>query len=288
MQSLMMVTKIRAVILLLSLILVAWKQPAPADEITIAAASDLNFVLQELTAQFEKSTGNKVKLTFGSSGNFFAQIQNGAPYDLFFSADMEYPRRLEQQGLAESGGLYRYATGKIVLWALAESSLDVSRGLPALLDAGVRKIAIANPAHAPYGRAASDALHHEGLYDKVADKLVFGENISQTAQFVLTGNADAGIVALSLAVAPSMKAKGKFFLIPSDEYAPLEQAAVMVRSSQKKNTAREFLEFLRTPKSIAIMKQYGFSLPQDGNEHRGPLKKTPPSKKKKHEAANRQ
>ena len=276
-------TKIRAVILLLSLILLAWKQPAPADEITIAAASDLNFVLQELAAQFEKSTGTHVKLIFGSSGNFFAQIQNGAPYDLFFSADMEYPRKLEQEGLTDSGSLYKYATGKIVLWVLAESKIDVSRGLPALLDAGVRKIAIANPAHAPYGRAASDALRHEGLYDKIAGKLVFGENISQTAQFVLTGNADAGIVALSLAVAPSMKSKGKFFLIPSEEYAPLEQAAVMVRSSKQKNTAREFLEFLRTPKSIAIMKQYGFSLPQDGNEHRSPPK-NPPLKKKKHEA----
>lgn len=269
--------RIRAAIWLFILVFVAWKQPAPAAELTIAAASDLNFVMQELAARFEKTTGEKVKLTFGSSGNFFAQIQNGAPYDLFFSADVKYPLALEREGLVEPGTMYRYAVGKIVIWVLTESKVDLTRGLPALLDAGVRKIAIANPAHAPYGSAAVAALNYAKLYDKVAGKLVFGENISQTAQFVLTGNADAGIIALSLAAAPSMKGKGRFYAIPQDEYPPLEQAAVIVRSSHEKKRARRFLEFLRRPESIALMKQYGFTLPADGKAVESPIG---PNKKK--------
>src|SRR5947209_1738637 len=181
-------------------------------EITVAAASDLTFALHDLAAQFEKRTGKQVKLSFGSSGNFFAQIENGAPYDLFFSADIEYPEKLEQAGLTEPGTLFRYATGKLVLWAPKESGIDLSRGLSSLLDPRVKKIAIANPTHAPYGRAAVAALRRENLYDKLAGKLVFGENISQTAQFVLTGNADIGIIAISLALSPPMESKGKYFV----------------------------------------------------------------------------
>ena len=232
--------------------------------ITVAAASDLSFVLQDLAARFEKRTDTQVKLSFGSSGNFFAQIQNGAPYDVFFSADIEYPQRLEQAGLSEPRTLYRYATGKLVLWALKESPVDVSHGLPALLDASVKKVAVANPAHAPYGRAAVSALRRESLYDKLAAKLVFGENISQTAQFVLTGNADAGIIAMSLALSPPVESKGKYFVIAQQDYPPLEQAAVILRSSKNKQLAKQFVDFLKRPESVALFKSYGFS-PAEAN-----------------------
>ena len=248
--------------LLVTLIALAVCFPAlaRAGEITIAAAADLNFAFRELAPRFEKATGNKVKLSFGSSGNFYSQIHNGAPYDLFFSADIAYPEKLAEAGLVE-GGLYEYATGEIVLWALASSPIDVNRGLSVLLDPAVHKIAVANPKLAPYGKAAVAALQHDHLYDKVEKKLVFGENISQTAQFVQSGNADVGIIALSLAVAPAMKEKGKYFVIPADNYPPLKQAAALLKASKNKDTARQFIAFLKTPEIAQLMHRYGFILP---------------------------
>src|SRR5438270_226428 len=165
-----------------------------SGELNIAAASDLSFAMTELAANYEMETGTMVKVTSGSSGNFFSQIQNGAPFDLFFAADIDYPKKLEAGGLGEPGTLYQYATGKIVIWVPAGSELDVSKGLPVLLDPGVRKIAIANPQHAPYGRAAVAAMTKQGIYQKLTNKLVFGENVSQAAQFVESGNAEVGII----------------------------------------------------------------------------------------------
>jgi molybdate transport system substrate-binding protein len=234
---------------------------AYADDLNIAAASDLSFAMKELAASYEKQTGTVVKVTLGSSGNFFTQIQNGAPFDLFFSADIDYPRKLEAAGLGEPGTLYQYATGKIVVWVPAGSKLDVSKGLAVLTDPSVRKIAIANPKHAPYGRAAVAAMTKQGIYDKMTDKLVFGENISQTAQFVESGNADVGIIALSLALAPAMAGKGKYYEVPQDLYPPLDQAAIVIKASQKKEQAKQFLAYLKTPESIALLQRYGFTLP---------------------------
>ena len=231
-----------------------------AQEITVAAASDLQFALQEVKARFEKNTGTRVNVVFGSSGNFFTQIQNGAPFDLFFSADIEYPQKLEAAGLTEPGTLYEYAVGKLVLWAPKDSQLDLSSGLQVLVDPRVKKIAIANPEHAPYGRAAVAALRHEGIYDKVADRLVLGENISQTASFVVSGSADIGIVALSLALAPTLKEKGKYAEVPADEYPAIRQAAVVLKSSPQKNVAERFVAYLKTPAIVDLLKSYGFSV----------------------------
>ncbi len=233
-----------------------------AQEITVAAASDLQFAFQEVATRFQHDSGKSVKLIFGSSGNFFAQIQNGAPFDLFFSADSEYPKKLDAAGLAEPGTIYEYAVGKIVLWAPNESTLDLSRGLAVLLDASVKKIAIANPEHAPYGRAAVAALQHEKIYEKVRDKFVLGENISQTASFVVSGSAEIGIVALSLALAPSMKERGRYVEIPSDDYPPIRQAAMLLKSSKQKAAAQQFLDYVKSPAIIELLKTYGFSLPQ--------------------------
>jgi len=240
---------------------------AGAAEIKVAAAADLTFAFKDVAARFQKETGNNVKLTYGSSGNFFAQIQNGAPFDLFFSADVGYAEKLAAAGLAEPGSMYEYASGKIVIWAPSASKLDLSRGLATLLDPGIRKIAIANPQHAPYGTAAVAAMRHAAAYDKIKSKLVLGENISQTAQFVQSGNADVGIIALSLALAPAMKNNGRYVEIPAADYPPLVQAGVVLKSSRNKGLARQFLKFLKEPGTVALMERYGFSIPQDAAGH---------------------
>ncbi len=232
-----------------------------AQDLSIAAAADLQFAFKDVAVRFEKQTGHHVQVTFGSSGNFFAQIQNGAPFDLFFSADSNYPKKLEAAGLTEPGSFYSYAVGKIVLWAPEASSLDLNQGLKALLDPSVKKIAIANPDHAPYGRAAVAALKRENLYDQVSSKFVIGENISQTATFVASGNADVGIIALSLALSPTMQKDGKYEEVPAADYPPLEQAAVILKSSKQKELARQFIAFLQSPARAEVMKQYGFTLP---------------------------
>ena len=253
--------RIRSLCVGVALLLVAGVSLSVAQTITVAAAADLQFAFQDVATRFEKNSGKQVKLTFGSSGNFFAQIQNGAPFDLFFSADLDYARKLDTAGLAEPETLYEYAVGKIVLWAPQQSPLDLKRGLQVLLDPAIKKIAIANPEHAPYGRAAVAALRHEKLYDQVAGKFVLGENISQTATFVISGSADVGIVALSLALAPAMKDKGKYAEIPADDHPPIEQAALILKSSQQKATAREFLAFVKSPEIVNLLKTYGFSVP---------------------------
>src|SRR6202171_2155252 len=174
-----------------------------AQELKIAAAADLKFAMADLAAQFEKRAGGKLDVTYGSSGNFLSQIAHGAPFDLFFSADAEYPKKLETAGLTEPGTLNEYALGRIVIWTSSDSRIRVAKaGWEALLDESIEKIAIANPEHAPYGRAAVAALRNAGIYEQVKAKLVYGENIAQAAQFVASGNAQAGILALSLAVSP--------------------------------------------------------------------------------------
>src|SRR5258707_4871389 len=179
-----------------------------AQEIRVAAAADLKFALDELDAQYQKQTGKKIDVSYGSSGNFFAQIQNGAPFDLLLSANIEYPRKLEAAGLAEPGTLYEYAVGRIVIWMPADAHADLAKlGWKALLQPGVERIAIANPEHAPYGRAAVAALRNAGVYEQVRRRLVYGENIAQAAQFVASGSAQAGILALSLAVFPPRGAR---------------------------------------------------------------------------------
>jgi molybdate transport system substrate-binding protein len=240
-----------------------WLSPPDlgAQGLTVAAASDLQSVMPAIARQFEQASGQEVTLTFGSSGNFFSQIQNGAPFDLYFSADIEYPRRLEEEGRVDRGSIVTYAIGHLVLWTRGDSGVDVRNGLGVLLDARVRRIAIANPEHAPYGRAAVAALRHAGLYERLQTKLVLGENVSQAAQFVDSGNADAGIIALSLARDLALKGRGIFLQIPAAAHPPIEQAAGIVASSRRKAAARAFLEFIRTPEVVALLMSYGFEPP---------------------------
>jgi molybdate transport system substrate-binding protein len=223
---------------------------AQGQNIRIAAAAVLKFAMAELSENFEKQTGTKVNVTYGSSGNFFSQMQNGAPFDLFFSADIEYPKKLEAAGLAEPETLY------------------VTRERwKSLLDASVQKIVIANPEHAPYGRAAVAALQKAGIYESVKAKLVYGENISQAAQFVQSGNAQAGIVAMSLAVSPGMR-DGKRWEIPAEMHPAIEQGAIVLKSARDKETARAFMEFVKSATGRAILAKYGFEVPEK-SRHEG-------------------
>jgi molybdate transport system substrate-binding protein len=234
---------------------------ARAQEVSVAAAADLKFAMNDLVAAYEKQSGNKINVTYGSSGNFFTQLQNGAPFDVFFSADVDYARKLDAAGLAEPATLTTYAIGRIVLWAPSDSPLDLAPGWKVLLDDRVKKIAIANPAHAPYGRAAVAAMQKAGVYDQAKPKFVFGENISQTAQFVQSGNAQIGVVALSLALSSTMKS-GKRWEISADTYPPIEQAAVVMKTAKNKDAARAFLAFVNSAPARVILANYGFSFPK--------------------------
>jgi molybdate transport system substrate-binding protein len=250
---------LRCLILLCALLV--FRPMEAAQNIRVAAAADLRFALDELGMRYEKQTGSKMDVSYGSSGNFLAQIQNGAPFDVFLSADVEYPRKLEIAGLAEPGTLYEYAFGRIVIWMPADTRVDLSKlGWKALLDPIIQKIAIGNPEHAPYGRAAVAALRSAGVYEQVRAKLVYGENIAQAAQFVASGNAQAGILALSLAISPPMR-EGKRWEIPANMHPPIEQAAVILKSAKDKDGARAFLMFLKSAEARKILESYGFSVP---------------------------
>lgn len=234
----------------------------PADhEINVAAAADLSSALQEVAVAYQNRTGTALKISFGASGALTQQIENGAPFDIFFSADMDYPKRLISAGHADGATLYRYAVGKLVLWVPKDSPLDVEhKGMDVLLDPSVKKIAMANPQHAPYGRAAAAALQHYGLSEKVSDKLVLGENIAQAAQFVESGNAQVGFVALAHAAAPAMQGKGKYWVVPAIAYPALDQGVVLLSQSVHKQDAAAFLEYVRSPEFAATLKKYGFAM----------------------------
>ncbi len=249
---------------LLALLLLLIGTFATAQEIVVAAAADMSAALPELAAAYTKKTGQTVKLSFGSSGNLTNQIRNGAPFDAFFSADEQYPQQLIAEGLASKDTLYRYAVGRLVLWVPTDSPLDLSKlGIQALLDPSVKKISIANPATAPYGRTAEAALRHFGIYDQVSSRLVLGENVSQAAQFVESGNAQAGLIALSHALAPALKDKGRYWTVPLDAYPTLNQAVVVLSRSKQQDAARKFLEFLRGAEASSLLRSYGFSLPAE-------------------------
>ena len=245
--------------LLLILIATFGCSVAHTEDITVAAASDLNYALKDLTAGFENKTGDKVTLSFGSSGNLYSQIQGGAPYDVFFSADMEYPQKLAAAGLVDGSSLRMYAVGQLVLWVPNSSSLDPQKlKMDLLVQPSVQRVAIANPQHAPYGKAAMAALDHFGFKDKVAGKLVFGENVGQAAQFVQSGNAQAGLIPLSLAVSPPMKDAGRYWKLPTDSYPELRQGVAVLSSSRHKRVAQRFIDYIISSEGAAVLQQYGF------------------------------
>jgi molybdate transport system substrate-binding protein len=231
--------------------------------IKVAAASDLKFALDDVLAEFAKQHPEiHVETSYGSSGNFFAQLSNQAPFDLFLSADIDFPHKLIEQGQGIAGSEFTYAVGHLVVWVRKESPLDVEQlGIQVLTDPSVRKIAIANPKVAPYGRAAEAALQHFELKDAINDKLVLGENIAHTAQFVESGAADAGIIALSLALSPAMQEKGKYWPVPLDAHPALTQGGVILSWTKHRPACEQLRSFLVEESGRTILKRYGFLLP---------------------------
>ncbi|HTJ14650.1 MAG TPA: molybdate ABC transporter substrate-binding protein [Dinghuibacter sp.] len=225
------------------------------QKVLVAAAADLRYAMDSLVATYTRMHPDaRIEATYGSSGNFYEQIQNGGPYDLFFSADMDYVVKLKAEGKVY-GNVVRYATGHLVLWS---RSLDPSdKKMQLLTDPAVKKIAIANPAHAPYGKRAVESLEYYKLYDQVKDKLVLGENISQTAQFAATGSADVGLIALSLALSPSMK-EGRFWRVPEASHSLLEQGYALLQHGAANTEARNFAVFITTPPAKAVLTRFGF------------------------------
>ena len=249
-----------AVRVLIFVCLLVVGQTAHAEEnITIAAAADLKFALDEIVVLF-KSThpAAQIETIYGSSGNFSTQIQQGAPYDLYFSADIAYPRALKAEGLAASE-VQAYGVGRIVLWSQSRDADKMT--LADLADPSIRKIAIANPMHAPYGKRAEEALKTAGLWEEVQAKLVYGENIAQAAQYVQSGNAQVGIIALSLALGPELAKQGSYALIPDKLHQSLEQGFIITKRAADNSLAQAFARFVAGKEARAIMTRYGFVLP---------------------------
>jgi molybdate transport system substrate-binding protein len=230
--------------------------------VRVAAAADLNAALSDLIARFGAAHDVDVSVSYGSSGNFYAQLLNQAPFDLFLSADVTYPNQLAARNLTLPQSEFTYAIGRLALWAPMSSPLDVVRdGMQALTQPSVAHIAIANPEHAPYGRAAVAAMQAAGVYDRVRPKLVLGENVAQALQFVQSGAADAGLVAMSLALAPNVRGKGRLFAVPTASYPRLEQGGTILKWAADVDAARALRGFLLSADGRAILERYGFSLP---------------------------
>lgn len=231
--------------------------------VSVAAASDLQFAMDELLAEFHHLQPTiRIQVSFGSSGNFFAQLYHRAPYDIFLSADASYPNQLVEKGLADRESLFQYAKGQLVLWVPKDCSLDIKRlGIQTLLDPSVRKVAIANPLHAPYGKAAEAALRNLGVYDSVRDRLVFGDNVAQAAQFIESGAADVGIIAHSLALAPAMRDKGSHWPIPVDAYPAMDQVGVVLGWANDPESTDKFRAFVAGPAAKRVFQKFGFTKP---------------------------
>lgn len=261
-----LVSRRRVVALALACFLGNMRTSQAADEPIIAAASDLKFVLTEVADLYTRETGHRLRLSFGSSGNFARQITQGAPFDMFLSADESFILGLAERGLTLGPGDL-YAVGRLVVYAPRNSPIKPDPALAdlgaAVLDGRLRRLAIANTEHAPYGRAARQALISAGLWDKVQSRLVFGENISQAAQFVVTGNAEAGLIAYSLAVSPELAARGTFALVPEAMHEPLRQRMVLL--TRAGDVAKRFYDFVQQPATRAIFVRYGFALPRAGD-----------------------
>lgn len=238
-------------------------RPVEEPTIRVAAAADLKFALDEVITEFQHQYPQiTVKVSYGSSGSFFAQLAQRAPFDMFFSADMDYPRKLSEQGLALKETEFFYAVGRIVLWVPKESSVAVETlGVQVLLNPTVKKIALANPQHAPYGRAAVAALKSFGVYDAVKEKFVYGENVAQAAQFVQAGAAQIGVIALSLALAPTLKDRGRLWEFSLESYPRMEQGGVILDWVRDRESAQLLREFVLSSRGQEIFKRYGFLLP---------------------------
>jgi len=230
--------------------------PAFAEDIRVAAASNIAVPMQSIAAAFESNTSHKVLLSFGSTGKHYAQIRHGAPFDLFFAADENSPERLASEGLAVPDTLYTYAVGHLVLWSRDKSIVDSEGSI--LAEGAFERLAMANPKHAPYGRAAREVLESLGTWDALQKQIVRGENVTQAFQFVATGNAEIGLVAYSQIIRPGQEISGSWWLVPDSMYNPIRQQAVLIHD---KPAARRFLEFVAEPEPQRILVDFGYGIP---------------------------
>ena len=246
---------------LLAMLVTLHAQPNAVQTVRVAAASDLQFAFDEVITRLQQREPNlRVQVTYGSSGTLHAQLRQRAPYDVYLSADIEYPRDLVSRGIGSAGDLFTYATGRVVIWVPRKSTLPIERdGLRALTHAS--RIAIGNPRHAPYGRAAESALRQALIWDQVKARLVLGENVAQTAQFVQSGAADAGIIAKSLAVAPAMRTTGRFWDVPDRMHPPLIQGGLILPWARSQAAARRVREYLESRDGQQLLESYGFGPP---------------------------
>lgn len=237
---------------------------AQAAELTVAAAANFKYALDELVTLYQTNyPDTHINVTYGGSGNFYAQLQNQAPFDLFFSADMDYARRLADAGLTLDGKVLPYAIGHLVLWVRNESPLHPeSQGMRILIEPAVQKIAIANPELAPYGAAAAAAMETFGVYAKVSTKLVLGESIAQAAQFVQSGAADVGFIATSQALAAPMKDSGRFWKVPEGTYPAVEQGVIILAWTKNAAESQTFRDFVLGEQSAVVLQRYGYALPK--------------------------
>ena len=252
-----------ALLLTASLTVPALATAGEPRSISVAAAANMKPAFEEIAKLFQaKSPGVEVKSTFGASGTFFAQIANGAPFDLFLSADSEYPAKMVEQGLAD-GKAFPYAYGRLVVWVPKSSKLDLDgKGLSVLTDPSVQKIAIANPHVAPYGRAAQSAMEKVGIFGAVKDRIVMGQNVNQAAQFAQTEAAQAAFLPLSLAKVPPLSEQGRTWIVPSDLYPRVEQAGVIIKGTKQPALARELAAFLLGDAARDVLARYGYELPE--------------------------
>lgn len=244
---------------LLGALLAMATQAANAGEVNAAVAANFTEPMQKIVAEFQRDTGHTVKLSFGSSGKLYAQIKNGAPFDVFLAADVKNPKLFEDEGLAVSGSRFVYALGKLVLWSAQPGFVDGKGHV--LRKGGYNKIAYADPKLAPYGLAAKETLEELGLWNAVQPKLVTGENITQTYQFAATGNAELAFIALSQITRDGKVTEGSWWPVPEHLYSPIRQSAVLLGSAKDKAAAQALLDYLKGDKAKAVIRNYGYGLP---------------------------
>jgi molybdate transport system substrate-binding protein len=253
------VTKLHVLVAAVAALPALISLPVYAAEVNAAVASNFSAPMKQIAALFEQQSGDTVKLSFGSTGKFYAQIKSGAPFDVFFAADTAMPLRLEDEGLSVSGSRFVYALGKLVLWSAQPNFVDDKGRV--LRKGDYEKLAIADPKLAPYGMAAKQTLEKLAMWNSIRDKLVIGENITQAYQFVATGNAELGFVALSQVMRDGKVSAGSTWLVPPDMYKPIRQSAVLLVGAKDKAAAKAFLDFLKSDKAAAVIRSYGYALP---------------------------
>ncbi|HUW26567.1 MAG TPA: molybdate ABC transporter substrate-binding protein [Gallionella sp.] len=255
----MFIPKLRSALAAVFVLSGLTSSPLFAAEVNAAVASNFSAPMKQIVTLFEQQGGDTVKLSFGSTGKFYAQIKNGAPFDVFFAADTATPQRLEEEGLTVGGSRFVYALGKLVLWSAQPGYVDDQGRV--LRKGDYEKLAIADPKLAPYGMAAKQTLDGMGLWDGVQRKLVIGENITQAYQFVATGNVKLGFVALSQVMRDGKVSAGSWWIVPAQMYLPIRQSAVLLAGAQDKEAAQAFLDFLKSEKAAAVIRSYGYALP---------------------------